>query len=114
VTATDYGFTGQCDSGWGLYNFKARWFDNNIGRFTQADTIVPGPGNPLAWDRYAGLGNNPVKYIDPSGHIVACDHDDWACQTHWDIPNKTKTDKYTFDIGPIITVTREDGLCISG
>jgi len=29
---------------------------------------VPGAGNPLAWDRYAYTLNNPVRYIDPSGH----------------------------------------------
>jgi hypothetical protein len=27
-----------------------------------ADSIIPGAGNPAAWDRYAGMLNNPVKY----------------------------------------------------
>jgi hypothetical protein len=47
-----------------------------IGRFIQADTVVPGGVQGL--DRYAYSYNNPVKYIDPSGHK--------AC--HWGDPNK--------------------------
>ena len=38
----------------------------------QADRIIPNPGNSQAWDRYAYTLNNPVKYIDPSGHL-SCD-----------------------------------------
>jgi len=44
-----------------------------VGRFTQADTIIPDPGNPLSLDRYAYAYNNPVKYIDPTGHYVCED-----------------------------------------
>lgn len=45
--------------------------DPVLGRFTQADTIIPNPGNPLAMDRYAYVYNNPVKYIDPTGHWMS-------------------------------------------
>jgi hypothetical protein len=41
-----------------------------LGRFAQADTLVPNPGNPLAFDRYAYTLNNPLRYVDPSGHCV--------------------------------------------
>ncbi len=56
----------------GLYYYGARWYDSSLGRFTTPDSIVPGAGNPLAWDRFAYTLNNPVLYIDPSGHL-ACD-----------------------------------------
>jgi RHS repeat-associated protein len=56
---TDYQFTGQRSSGWGLYYFKARWFDSALGRFSQADSLIPAAGFSLAWDRYAGVLNNP-------------------------------------------------------
>jgi len=44
--------------------------DSEIGHFIQADTIVPGAGDPLAWNRYAYVTYNPLKYNDPSGHWV--------------------------------------------
>jgi RHS repeat-associated protein len=52
--------TGQREeAGIGLYYYRARWYDPVLGRFAQADTIVPGAGNPGAWDRYAYVGTTP-------------------------------------------------------
>jgi len=67
---TDYKYTGQRETVLGLYDYKARFYDPALGRFIQADSIVPGAGNPSAWDRYAYTLNNPVRYTDPSGHDV--------------------------------------------
>jgi hypothetical protein len=39
-----------------------------LGRFISADSIVPGAGNPQAFNRYSYALSNPLKYIDPSGH----------------------------------------------
>ncbi|MBX3000483.1 MAG: RHS repeat-associated core domain-containing protein [Caldilineaceae bacterium] len=55
----------------GLYYYGARWYDAALGRFTQADTIVPNPGNPQDLNRYSYVRNNPLKYTDPSGHCPA-------------------------------------------
>jgi hypothetical protein len=49
--------------------YNARWYDPALGRFAQADTLVPEPGNPIAWDRYAYVMNNPLRFVDPSGHF---------------------------------------------
>ncbi len=67
---TRYQYTGQFsyESEFGLYFYNARWYDSYLNHFTQPDSIVPNPGDSQAWDRYAYANNNPVKYIDPSGH----------------------------------------------
>lgn len=48
-------------------NFNARWYDPALGRFAQADSIIP-PG-VQGLDRYAYVNNSPLNYTDPSGHI---------------------------------------------
>jgi RHS repeat-associated protein len=50
---TSFKYTGQRQAEAGLYFYNARWYDPKTGRFIQADTIIPEPGNPQAWDRYA-------------------------------------------------------------
>lgn len=39
-----------------------------LARFISADTIVQAPGDPQTLNRYAYTRNNPLKYVDPSGH----------------------------------------------
>ena len=67
---TDKKFTGQRLDGTGLYYYSARYYDPQIGRFISADTIIPDPANPQSLDRYSYVLNNPLKYVDPSGHRV--------------------------------------------
>jgi RHS repeat-associated protein len=62
--ATDLG-----SAGFGLMFYNARWYDPALGRFAQADTVVPGPYNPQNWDRYAYVNNSPTMYIDESGRV---------------------------------------------
>jgi RHS repeat-associated protein len=80
-TPTQRRFTGQIlDSATDLYYYGARYYDPGLGRFIQADTIVPEPGNPQALNRYSYVYNNPLKYTDPSGHSP-CRDGDRACWT---------------------------------
>jgi len=66
---TSYQYTGQrAEAGLGLYYYGARWYDPALGRFIQPDTIVPNPGDAQAFDRYAYVNNNPLRYTDPTGH----------------------------------------------
>ena len=69
---TDYKFTGQrSEAALGIYWFQSRWYDGQLGRFTQPDTIVPTQTQGTqAWDRYAFVNNNPVRYNDPTGHQI--------------------------------------------
>jgi len=70
---TDRGFTGQIRdgsaSGWELYFFRSRYYNAATGRFLEPDTIVPDPKNPQALNRFSYALNNPLKRVDPSGHL---------------------------------------------
>lgn len=77
ITSTDYGYTFQrvvADTG--LIDYKARAYDPWLGRFIQPDTIVPGAGNSQAYNRYSYVNNNPIKFIDPSGHKICIYYDE--------------------------------------
>ena len=50
--------------------YGARWYDSSLGRFAQADSIVP--GGVQGYDRYAYSFNNPIRYNDPTGHCPVC------------------------------------------
>ncbi|MBI4738406.1 hypothetical protein HY772_02385 [Candidatus Woesearchaeota archaeon] len=101
---TKYTYTGQYShmddpstagvtEGFGLMFYNARWlrsvpvtewrgYDPSLGRFAQADIIVPTQTQGVqAWDRYAYANNNPVRYTDPSGHRVddGCSGESGGC-----------------------------------
>jgi RHS repeat-associated protein len=68
---TDKLFTGQREmAGLGVYHFNARFYSPKLGRFLSADTIVPGYTNPQNLNRFSYVRNNPLRYIDPSGHVI--------------------------------------------
>ena len=69
----------------GIYFFQSRWFDPALGRFIQADNVTPQGAQGL--DRYAFVNNNPVNYVDPSGHSPTDPPDaPKKCDSHTD-PN---------------------------
>ena len=67
---TDKKYTGQRLDQSGLYYYGARMYDAALGRFISADTVVPGAGNPQSLNRYSYVLNNPLRYVDPSGHTL--------------------------------------------
>ncbi len=76
---TDYLFTSQqLDASIGLYWYGSRAYDPELGRFTCADTIVPSPGNPQSLNRYAYTQNNPLRYVDSSGHAAVDGQTLWS------------------------------------
>jgi RHS repeat-associated protein len=79
-TPTDRRYTGQREeSGLGsLYDYNARMYSPVLGRFLSADTIVPKPNNPQQFNRYAYVLNNPLRYVDPSGHFTEDQLKQWT------------------------------------
>lgn len=70
TTLDSHKYTGQeLDNETGLYNYNARLYDPDLGRFMSPDSIVPDPTNPQSLNRYAYVQNNPMNYTDPSGHF---------------------------------------------
>jgi hypothetical protein len=55
-----------------------------MGRFISADTIVPNFANPQSLNRYSYCLNNPLKYIDPSGHLADIYGIDTTEMDSWD------------------------------
>ncbi|MBN2115754.1 MAG: hypothetical protein JW730_04245 [Anaerolineales bacterium] len=71
VTSTDFTYTGQRNlEGTGLMDYKARFYSPSLGRFIQPDNIIPGAANPQNWNRYSYVTNNPLRYTDPTGHML--------------------------------------------
>ena len=97
---TLYRYTGQrIETGTGLYDYGARWYDPLIGRFLSADSIVPNPGDSQALNRYMYVLGNPLKFSDPSGH-AACGADDRACwENEWYWKNRWYNAHGYFDNG---------------
>ena len=93
VTPTEYGFTGQYShaADFGLLFYNARWYDVSLGRFAQADTIVP-PG-VQGLDRYAYVNNSPMNYVDPSGHEPGACQDSALVNGSW-VCNPTLSQVY--------------------
>ena len=59
---------GIYDEGTGLYYLNARYYNPQDGRFLSQDTYRGEMTDYGTWNLYTYCANNPVNYIDPSGH----------------------------------------------
>lgn len=70
----DQGFTGHTeDRAIGVVSMRGRMYDAELGRFITTDPMVDGANPSQAWNRYAYVSNNPLRYTDPTGFFM--DHD---------------------------------------
>ena len=66
------GFTGhEMDYDVGLVNMRGRIYDTKTSRFASLDPLLSSPAADQAYNRYAYVGNNPFKYVDPTGYELS-------------------------------------------
>ena len=63
-----YRYTGKEKDDSGLYYYGARYYDDALGRFLAADSLLPNVYDPQQLNRFAYVRNNPVRLVDPDGH----------------------------------------------
>jgi len=61
---------GIYDESTGLYYLNARYYDPEKGRFLTQDTYRGEQTEPSTWHLYVYCANNPINYVDPSGHAA--------------------------------------------
>lgn len=87
------------DASTNLQYLRARWYDPSVGRFINEDTYEGKLTNPLSFNLYTYTANNPLLYIDPSGHeakpgvwagalIDIARQEGASSQYYWDIKNE--------------------------
>ena len=54
----------------GLLYLNARFYDPSTGRFLTQDTYRGERSDADTWHLYAYCANNPINYVDPSGHFA--------------------------------------------
>lgn len=67
----DYKFAGKEEDATGLNYFEARYYNAGLGRMISPDSIeYAKPYNWASLNLYTFCRNNPMTYIDPSGHDI--------------------------------------------
>ncbi|RXZ79050.1 RHS repeat-associated core domain-containing protein [Paenibacillaceae bacterium] len=56
------------DNSMKLQYLRARWYDPSVGSFINEDTYEGEINNPLSLNLYTYVHNNPLIYVDPTGH----------------------------------------------
>lgn len=65
---TSQGYTGhELDEELNLINARGRIYDPRLGRFLQADALVPDMASSQSWNPYSYVQNRPLRFTDPSG-----------------------------------------------
>ncbi len=67
-----------------------------------ADTSIPNPATPQDFNRYSYTGNNPLKYIDPSGHWYYDPGCDCLVQTQANYNEYPWYTDYALDLPPAV------------
>ena len=70
-TINHYRYAGeQYDPNAGFYYLRARYYDQNTGRFTTRDAFHGNPFDPASLHKYTYAHADPVNNVDPSGRAL--------------------------------------------
>lgn len=69
-TDNDYKYTGeQFDAEFDNYYLRARYYNQDVGRFTQMDEFQGWSRQPVSLNKYLYANSDPVNFTDPSGYV---------------------------------------------
>ena len=68
TTGNSFAYNGEARDNTGLDYLRARYYDSQGGTFLTEDSYPGEATDPLSQNGYSYVQNNPVNYIDPSGH----------------------------------------------
>jgi len=69
-TENSYLYAGeQLDSNLDNYYLRARYYDQNVGRFTSMGTWMGVDNNPVTLHKYLYANSDPINFTDPSGNF---------------------------------------------
>ena len=85
------------DAETGTIYLRARYYNPTTGRFISRDSFAGRRSDPLSLNLYTYCKNNPIRYIDPSGHNVF--EDIWNYMFRpMDVYAPSPDDKYSYVI----------------
>ncbi|WP_171040821.1 Ig-like domain-containing protein [Marinobacter alexandrii] len=69
-TENDYRYSGeQRDSGLEQYYLRARYYNQDVGRFTQMDTWMGHSDEPVTLNKYLYANGDSINWTDPTGNF---------------------------------------------
>ena len=80
----------QYDTESDLYYLNARYYDSKIARFITEDTYRGQANDPLSLNLYTYCANNPIVYVDPSGHFYYNGNDQVSSHGNSNVMTVTK------------------------